>query len=515
MTRIAAADWLALLAEPAVLVSASGRILSANYDFCTLLELRPEQAEQASLLDFCSAREAALEYLRACSAVGQPLVGALTLLGPSGPRTMRCRAGRLGGPGSDLVLLRLQGKKTAGRQFVALNRQITTLQHEVAERRRIEQSLRELAAIVESSEDAIISKDLDGTITSWNRAAERIFGYTAAEALGQPSTVLIPPENLAEELAVLERVAGGERLAHYETLRRRKDGALLQVSLTVSPIKDAAGRIVGTSKIARDITGQKQTERALAEAREKLRCHAEELERCVAQRTSRLQETIRSLDGLCYTMAHDLRAPLRAMVGFSTELLERYRPVLDQEGCEYADRIKKAALLMDQLILDLLEYGRLNTIDIPLSTIRLEAVLNEALAPLQLEIAQRGAQVHIQEPLLPVRGNEIVFRQVLSNLVGNALKFVRPEVVPKIEVWTEERDHSTRVLVKDNGIGIKAKYADKLFQPFVRLVRQDQFPGTGIGLAIVRKAAERMGGRAGFQSEYGRGSTFWVEVPTD
>jgi signal transduction histidine kinase len=152
-------------------------------------------------------------------------------------------------------------------------------------------------------------------------------------------------------------------------------------------------------------------------------------------------------------------------------------------------------------------------VDVPLDTLNLEPLVQDALLPLQREIARRQAEVRIQHPLLPVRGNPLMFRQVVSNLLGNALKFIPAGVMPKVEVWTERRDHAIRLLVKDNGIGIPQKYSAKLFQPFVRLVRQDEYPGTGIGLAIVRKAVERMGGLAGFDSESGRGSVFWVEVP--
>jgi len=370
-----------------------------------------------------------------------------------------------------------------------------------------------LANIVAFSADAIISISLHGQITSWNKAAENIFGYSAGEAIGKSISILWPPGQTGQEPAILERIGRGERIEHYQTLRLRKEGRLIDISLSVSPIKDAAGRVIGASKIARDITEQKRIERALAEAQQQLRGHAEELERRVQERTARLQETIKSLDSFCYSIAHDLRAPLRALAGFSGQLFNDYQAALDENGKDYLSRIKSAAARMDQLILGLLEFGRLNTAELQLETLQLPAVIRKALVPLEAEITRRHAQVQLNEPLLPVRASGMMLEQVFANLLGNALKFVLPEVPPQIEIWTEPRHHQVRVCVKDNGIGIKAEHAAKLFQPFVRLVNGSDYPGTGIGLAIVRKGVERMSGRVGVETNVGNGSCFWIELP--
>src|SRR5438445_7541561 len=237
------------------------------------------------------------------------------------------------------------------------------------ERKRADEARARLAAIVESSADGILSIGLDGRINTWNPGAERIFGYTAAEAVGKPISLLIPPDHAHEEPAILERIKQGERFDHYQTVRVTKDGARLDVSLSVAPMKGASAKIIGASKIARDITEDKRTERALAETREMLRQHAENLETRVLERTSELQETIRSLDSFCYSIAHDLRAPLRAMSGFSTELMEHLGPRLDERAREYMFRIRGSASRMDRLICDLLELGRLGTIDLPIETV--------------------------------------------------------------------------------------------------------------------------------------------------
>ncbi len=381
------------------------------------------------------------------------------------------------------------------------------------ERKRADEARARLAAVVESSADAILSIGLDGLISTWNPGAERIFGYTSAEAVGKHISLLIPPDHAHEEPAILERIKQGERIDHYQTVRLTKDGARLDVSLSVAPMKEVGGKIIGASKIARDITEDKRTERALAETREMLRQHAETLEKRVRERTAELQETIRSLDSFCYSIAHDLRAPLRAMSGFSTELMEQNGPQLDQLGKEYVERIRTAATRMDRLICDLLELGRMGTMEVPSEPVELEDVVRKVITPLEKELKSKRAEVRCRPPLLPVRASSIMLEQVLTNLIENALKFVPLKTAPQIEVWSEQRGAMVRVCVSDNGIGMKVEHLKKLFQPFTRLVNGTEYPGTGIGLAIVRKGVERMGGRVGVDSEPGKGSCFWLELP--
>lgn len=381
------------------------------------------------------------------------------------------------------------------------------------ERKRAEEAQSMLATIVSSSEDAIVSKTLQGRITSWNKGAERIFGYTPGEAIGREITLIIPTDRMEEEHEILSRIRRGDPIQHYHTIRVRKDGKLIDVSLSISPIRDPVGKIIGAAKIARDITQEKKTERALATAQKELKQYAGDLEQRVQERTVKLRETIQSLDGFCYSIAHDLRAPLRALGGFSEELSENYSRFLDDTGKDYLMRIRAAAKRMDQLILDLLQFGRLDTAELPARTVELDELVGRVLLPMDDEIKSKKARVKLKKPLKPVHANSVMVEQVLVNLIGNALKFVPSTASPKVEVWTEAHDSMVRLYVKDNGIGIKPDYIGKLFQPFVRLVNGTQYPGTGIGLAIVRKGVERMGGKVGVESEFGKGSCFWIDLP--
>ena len=364
-----------------------------------------------------------------------------------------------------------------------------------------------LAAIVENSDDAIVAKDLAGVITAWNPAAERIFGYRAAEAIGRSITLIIPPDRVAEEDSVLARVRRGERTAHFDTVRQTKDGRLIDVSITVSPIRGADDRIVGASKIARDITERKRAEAELKEL-------YATLEDRVAERTQQLAEINAELDAFGYTVSHDLRAPLRAMDGFANALQEDYGPALGAEGQDYARRIVEAAQRMDQLIQDLLAYSRLARTDLHPQRLRLGDVVTDALRTLEHEIRTRGAAVDVVEPLGDVVAHPETLRSGVVNLVGNALKFVAPGVTPRVRIWSEARKAQRRLWVEDNGIGIDPQYHGTIFRVFQRLHGIEAYPGTGIGLAIVRRGTERMGGRVGLESNGTSGARFWIELPT-
>jgi len=369
----------------------------------------------------------------------------------------------------------------------------------------------EVAAIVESSHDGIIGKSLDGIITSWNRAAERMYGYKSAEAVGSPISIIVPPEKEHELPLLFERMKRGERVETIETERIDREGRRVMISLTLSPIVDSRGRIVGFSGIDRDISEQKRANQILAEAQQRVSRHAEELEALVAERTQVLNETVKSLEGVCYTIAHDLRAPLRTLQGFSRILLEDYASGLDEEGRSYAERICVAAARMDTLIRDLLDYARLTHLELPLAALNLSDEVQKVLAQMAPEIEGRKANVTVKS-LPRVFANDVLLAQVITNLVSNALKFVPQDVVPEVEIWAERNEKRVRMFVKDNGIGIDPAQHERIFGLFQRLHRLDVYPGTGLGLAIVRKGMERMGGAVGLQSLPGQGSCFYIDL---
>ena len=363
-----------------------------------------------------------------------------------------------------------------------------------------------LAAIVENSDDAIIGKDLAGVITSWNAAAERMFGYSAAEAIGRPIMIIVPPDRVAEEEEVIRRLGRGGRTDHFDTVRWTQDGRLVDISLTVSPIRDSGAAIVGASTIARDITERKRVE-------DDLKRLNETLEDRVAERTRQLAEINAELDAFGYTVSHDLRAPLRAMNGFAKALLTAYGDKLDARGHDFARRVVAAAEQMDQLIQDLLTYSRLSREELRARPQDLADVVGEVLATLQADIRQRAASIAVADTLGQVMANRPTLTQVVTNLISNAIKFVAAGVTPRVRIWSEPRDGSERLWVHDNGIGIDPAHHARIFHVFERLHGHEAYPGTGIGLAIVRRATERMGGRVGVDSRAGAGAAFWIELP--
>ncbi|MDX1953150.1 MAG: PAS domain S-box protein [Verrucomicrobiota bacterium] len=678
-----------------------------------------------------------------------------------------------------------------------------------------------LASIVDSSDDAIISKRLDGIITSWNKAAEKIFGYTAEEMIGQSITRLFPMDRLQEEPQIISRIGQGHRVEHFETVRKTKDGRNIHVSLTISPVKDAEGRIIGASKIARDISRQKQAEESLRRNEEQLRTMAdsipllawmaeangnvfwynrrwyeytgttfeqmqgwgwqavhdprilpsvnerwneslrtgtpfemefplrgadgefrwfltrvspmkdtegqvirwfgtntnidearkarqeleeetrilellndtgsaiaselnlekllqqvtdagtklsgakfgaffynsvnekgesyllytlsgapreafekfglprntpifhptfrgdgivrlddvtrdsrygtmaphhgmpkghlpvrsylaapvisrsgevigglffghpepgvfterserlivgiaaqaavaidnarlfetaqreiahrrgvelalqktkEELEDRVQERTASLRETTEQLETFCYSVAHDLRSPLRTQQSFAQALLDSHDKQLDAEGREYATRILRSAQRLDRLVNDLLTYSRLSRTELKFENVPLEKVVADVMRFLADEIQRSAGEITIGT-LHSVVAFEPTLNLIITNLITNALKFVKPGESPKIHICSEKRDNKVRLWIEDNGIGIRPEGLNKIFGVFQRLHPVNKYPGTGIGLAIVQKGAERMGGKAGVESESGKGSRFWVELP--
>ena len=485
-----------------------------------------------------------------------------------------------------------------------------------------------LAAIVESSDDAIISKDLDGIVRSWNNAAEHIFGYSAGEMIGKPITIIVPPELVEEEQGILARIRRGDRLHHYETRRLRKDGKQIEISLTVSPIYGADGSIIGASKIARDIQLRKEQERMLGEqarlldlssdaivvrdknegiaywnkgaqqmygwrrhevlgknihqllrtefpepldqimrflsresrwtgelvhrrrdgsevhvisrwvidrgldgkvsavletntditarlaAERRLREVNDELEMRVIERTGTLKEMVAELEAFSYSLSHDMRAPLRAIQGFAQVLLEEGAKRLLAEDKELLGKITSSALRLDRLIQDVLALSRISAESMTLSRIEIDPIIRNLIAE-RPEFQPPLAEIQIPGPLPAVCGHEALLTQCVTNFLQNAVKFVPAGVAPHIVIRSEPLpDHQVRLWFEDNGIGIRPEAQRRIFGIFERDHTARGFPGTGIGLAIAKKAAARMDGSVGVESEPNKGSRFWLQLHT-
>jgi PAS domain S-box-containing protein len=360
-----------------------------------------------------------------------------------------------------------------------------------------------LAAIIDSSDDAIVSKDLNGIVMSWNAAAERMFGYKAEEIIGQSILMIIPDDRRAEEDFVLGRVRSGKSVDHFETVRRRKDGTLLDISLTVSPVRDSSGTIIGASKIARDITERKR----LAEAE-----HAQLLRERMFQ-----TEANRMKDQFLATLSHELRTPLNAIIGWAEMLLAGQ---LNQQETELALRtIDRNARTQVQLVDDLLDVSRITSGKMRMQIIQVNLVDTAKAAIDVMRPAAAAKKIKLagefERPELFVQGDPDRLQQVAWNLLSNAIKFTAPRGQVTVKVKTDEDDNAC-FIVEDTGAGIPERFLPHVFDRFRQadgsLTRSHG--GLGLGLAIVRHIVELHGGTVAVASPgENKGSTFTVILP--
>jgi PAS domain S-box-containing protein len=364
-----------------------------------------------------------------------------------------------------------------------------------SERIRSEQQRASLAALVESSDDAIIGKSLAGVVTSWNEGARRLFGYSSTEIIGHSISLIVPPEREQEFVAALKAVSAGD-VQRFDTVRRRKDGTLVDVSLTISPVRDTAGKVVSISKVARDVTARRHAERQLARAKE------------TAEAASR------ELEAFSYSVAHDLRAPLRGMNGFAQVLLDEYGDKFDAEGRDWLNEILLNANRMGALIDALLSLSRVTRGAVRREAVNLTALARETAAALAAREPERDVQFAIQDDLR-VEADLTLARALIDNLLGNAWKFTRKAAHPRISVGSSEREGERVFFVRDNGAGFDMAYVPKLFAPFQRLHSNTDFPGTGIGLATVQRIVLRHGGRIWADGTVDGGATFSFTLPNE
>jgi PAS domain S-box-containing protein len=364
-----------------------------------------------------------------------------------------------------------------------------------SQRRLASMDLRQYQAIVQSSDDAIITKTLDGLVTSWNPGAERVFGYTAAEMLGQPVLTLFPPERVPEEARIMALIKAGQKVPTFETQRRHRDGRLIEVSVTLSPIFNDRQEVVGASKIARDISERKHNE-VLVQAKD------------VAERTAQARTNFLA------NMSHELRTPMNAVLGFTRLLLDT---PLDTEQRKHLHTIHTAGEALLALLNDILDSAKLDNGGVTLEVVDFDlgALLRQLEATYGLSASHKGLFFEvISGPGLAshYKGDSLRLGQVLTNLVGNAIKFTEKGSVTLSLHPTPEGLH---LQVVDTGIGMTPEQQERLFSPFQQADESvaRRFGGTGLGTYISKQLVDLMGGRIWVDSALGRGSTFHVQLP--
>ena len=496
---------------------------------------------------------------------------------------------------------------------------------DITERKKLEEKQALFVSIVNSSDDAILSKTLDGVITSWNHGAEKTFGYASNEIIGKHISILIPSHLQNEENEIMRKTHKGEGVHHYETERIKKDGKVIYVSLTISPVKDSFGNIIGASKIARDITERKKTEDLLVKSEKQYRLlfennpmpmwvielttfrfldvneaaiihygysreeflsmtaldirseeekerymnadHSEniypanynrgtwkhlkkdgtiifveviahgitfegkpsrlilsndvtekikaeeEVQQLNEELENRVKERTEELEAFSYSVSHDLRAPLRAVNGYANILEEDYNKLLDDEGKRLLAVIRENAKKMGTLIDDLLSFSRIGKEDIKRSFIDMTMLTENIFSEIN-KTTRNKAKVKI-DPLYPVMADYSLINQVMTNLISNAIKYSSETEKPIIEIKSEKKDGVLIYSVSDNGAGFDMRYVHKLFGVFQRLHSAEEFEGTGVGLAIVKRIINKHNGSVWAEGETGKGATFYFSLPDD
>jgi PAS domain S-box-containing protein len=358
-----------------------------------------------------------------------------------------------------------------------------------------------LAAIVDATEQAVISVDLDGVVTSWNRGAEDLYGWPAQESVGRAYDELVPDGKRIVD-AIAQIVAGRSVLA-VEAPRIRRDGTVVQVGETTAPVRDAEGEVCGIAMIARDITERIETATLLEGYRHEL-----------DERNRHLERSNHDLEQFAYVASHDLAEPLRAVAGMVGLLARRYEGRLDDDADEFIAFAVEGCERMRQMISDLLAYSRAGRTELRLVTCDLASLVDEAVAALRTQVDEAGVVV-VRIGLPSVQADRAQLVRVLQNLLSNAIKFRRPAARVRVEVLARRTDDGGgwRVEVADDGIGVEEVYRERIFRMFQRLHPSDQQPGTGIGLSIAQRIVEQHGGDLGVAGNERGGATFWFTLP--
>lgn len=371
---------------------------------------------------------------------------------------------------------------------------VSKIARDISEQAISEEKQARLAAIIDSSDDAIISKDLNGVIKSWNPGAQRIFGYTEEEAIGKHITLIIPPELRDEETVIIGKIRKGEKVSHFDTLRVSKTGKMIHISLTVSPVRDRNGKIIGASKIGRDIT-----ERV-------------ELEQQRKMLTQRLQELNNYKDEFMAMASHELKTPL-TVVKANLQILEQ--KLHTDSRVNFVDKALRQVNKLSDLISDLLDVSKIQSgkLELNKTTFDLIPFLKDITDSIQPTIAEHMIHfTYTRGEKIMVTADEERMEQVVINILTNAVKY--SPSAKKVELEVAVRDGNAVVTIKDEGIGIADDDLDKIFTRFFRVRGlASTFSGSGIGLYISAEIIKRHDGDIGVESEPGKGSTFYFSIP--
>ena len=383
------------------------------------------------------------------------------------------------------------------------------LRGEIAERKHAEHELRDreklLRAVTDSSEDMIFIKDRDSRLLFMNPAGCRLVGLKPHQVMGHTDEDLHLGSAQAAAFVEMDRRVMAERKSRsFEEEIVTSDGQRHILLTAKTPRLDDQGEVIGIIGISRDITGRKRAEAEIRELNASL-------EQRVRERTAQLEAAVKELDGFSYSVSHDLRAPLRAVDGYSRMVLADYGDKLDDEGRRMLGVIRSETLRMGRLIDDLLAFARLGRQQIEPARIDMRALAQGVFDELAATEPERKLRLDLG-PLLPARGTQAMIRQVWVNLIGNAIKFTKEREVGKIEIGARESGDGPVYYIKDNGAGFDMRHANKLFGVFQRLHSQEEFPGTGVGLALVQRIVQRHSGRVWAEAEVGRGATFYFTL---
>ena len=358
-----------------------------------------------------------------------------------------------------------------------------------------------LAAIVDSTDDAVVSVDRLGVVTSWNHGAEQVYGYTRSQAVGTPLGALLPASDEAGE-GRWRRALRGETVPAAEVHRRRADGTPVVLAESLSPVRTDTGKVVGAASIARDVTEQRRIDDALVQAQR-------ELER----NNARLERSNADLEQFAYLASHDLSEPLRAIAGMVSLLQRRYRGRLDADADEYIDFAVDGCNRMRTMIEDVLAYARAGHGDEHVELVDAGETVRAACSALRAPIEAAGAEVVIAADLPSVRAGRNDLHLVFQNLISNAVKFRHPDRPATVRIEAERDGDGWRFVVADNGIGIDPAHATRVFRMFQRLHPPGGYEGSGIGLAIADRVVAGLGGRIWVEPREGGGARFCFTIP--